>query len=149
MTNGERPGIVHVLLVEDNEGDVLLFRQALKDTDDDLQLHVVQDGKSALEFVNRNDPRPSLVVMDLNLPGKTGAEVLRELKARADSREIPVKWSSAVPPPRKVISTTRISSQAAGSHIQETPGSSRVFWSHQGLYSIIGRIRFCCLRRNC
>lgn len=98
MTNGERPGIVHVLLVEDNEGDVLLFRQALKDTEDDLQLHVVSDGTSALEFVNRNDPRPSLVVMDLNLPGKTGAESCGNSKP-ARIRGKYQWWSSAAPPP--------------------------------------------------
>ena len=112
MTNGIRSGAMHVLLVEDNEGDVLLFRHALKEAGGNLELHVAPDGAAALEFVNRNDPRPNLVVMDLNLPGKTGTEVLQHLKSRADSREIPVVVFSSSAAPDDVHEAYR--SQAAG-----------------------------------
>jgi len=90
MNNAQRPGIIHVLLVEDNDGDVLLIRQALKTPSIRLELHVASTGESALEFVRGNNPRPHVIILDLNLPEKTGGEVLQELKSDGELRKIPV-----------------------------------------------------------
>lgn len=81
---------IEVLLVEDNHGDVLLVRQALKSIATAVQLHVAKDGAAALEFVRRKSPQPDLIILDMNLPQKSGAEVLDELKADTELREIPV-----------------------------------------------------------
>ena len=86
---------IQVLLVEDNPGDVRLTREAFKDAKVHLQMHVVNDGFEAIEFVNRrgeyeNCPRPDLILLDLNLPRKDGRDVLAEIKSDPALKSIPV-----------------------------------------------------------
>jgi len=86
---------IQVLLVEDNPGDVRLTREAFKDAKVHLQMHVVNDGVEALDFLNRrgdyeNSPRPDLILLDLNLPRKDGRDVLAEVKADPALKSIPV-----------------------------------------------------------
>lgn len=88
-------GAIDILLVEDNPGDVVLTREALKSAKVDNCLHVVGDGEAAMRFLARTDafvgaPRPDLVLLDLNLPKKSGSEVLSSMKADSDLRSIPV-----------------------------------------------------------
>ncbi len=82
-------------MIEDNPGDARLAREALKDGPLPVRLHVAADGDSGLDFLRRRGahaaaPRPHLVLLDLNLPGKSGREVLAEIKADADLCRIPV-----------------------------------------------------------
>ena len=67
-----------ILMVEDNEGDVLLTTEALKEAKVVTDLHVVRDGVEAVEFLYRKGPysaapRPDLILLDLNLPRATAA----------------------------------------------------------------------------
>jgi CheY-like chemotaxis protein len=87
--------LITVLLVEDNAGDVRLTREAFKDAKVHINLHVVSDGLEAMDFLNRegsysNAPRPDLILLDLNLPKKSGQEVLEEIKASTNLLSIPV-----------------------------------------------------------
>ena len=84
-----------VLLVEDNPGDVLLVQEALRDSRRVGRLSVVGDGAQALAFLRRRPPhlaapRPDLILLDLNLPCRTGQEVLEEIKRDPHFRRIPV-----------------------------------------------------------
>jgi CheY-like chemotaxis protein len=84
----------HVLLVEDSPGDVRLTREALRDANMTLELHVVSDGVEAMSFLHRdgehaNAPRPDLILLDLNLPRMDGREVLGLIKADDELRTIP------------------------------------------------------------
>jgi CheY-like chemotaxis protein len=84
-----------VLLVEDNEADVRLTREALRESGDDVRLSSVGDGEQALAYLRRQEgyaeaPRPDLVLLDLNLPRKNGLEVLAEMRADAALAAIPV-----------------------------------------------------------
>jgi CheY-like chemotaxis protein len=95
MTSSALLAAADVLLVEDDPGDVLLTREAFEDHHLGLQLHVVGDGETAMRFLRRTDdfagmPRPALVLLDLNLPRRSGLEVLDELKADPDLHTIPV-----------------------------------------------------------
>jgi CheY-like chemotaxis protein len=82
-----------ILLVEDNPGDVRLMQEALRERNGPLS--IVRDGEEALAFLGRTGrfqdaPRPDLIFLDLNLPGKDGREVLATIKSNAVLRQIPV-----------------------------------------------------------
>jgi two-component system, chemotaxis family, response regulator Rcp1 len=84
-----------VLLVEDDPGDVVIAREALKESKLESRLTVVPDGNAALSYLRREDEysaaaRPDLILLDLNLPGRTGHEVLAEVKADPSLRKIPI-----------------------------------------------------------
>jgi len=86
---------IEVLLVEDSPGDVRLTREALKDAKVHINLHVASDGAEAMAFLGRegehaNVPRPDLILLDLNLPKKSGREVLEEIKENPALASIPV-----------------------------------------------------------
>jgi CheY-like chemotaxis protein len=88
-------GQAHVLLVEDNPADARLFREAITRHASDIHLQVVDNGDDALRFVRRegnfaSSPNPDLIILDFNLPGKDGREVLRELKSDPVLKRIPV-----------------------------------------------------------
>jgi len=84
-----------ILLVEDNPGDIRLTTEALRDGEMGSRLHVARDGEEAMAFVRREGafadrPVPDLILLDLNLPGKDGREVLAELKDDPELHRIPV-----------------------------------------------------------
>jgi CheY-like chemotaxis protein len=93
MTTDWRP--IEVLLVEDDQGDVLLTKEAFDFNKVRNRLHVVNDGEQAMAFLRREDgyhdaPTPDLILLDLNLPRMGGLEVLTEVKADTELRTIPV-----------------------------------------------------------
>ncbi len=86
---------VEILLVEDNPADVRLTREALRRGRIANRLHVVDDGDKAIAFLRREEPyadapRPGLVLLDLNLPGLDGRDVLAEVKSDPALRRIPI-----------------------------------------------------------
>ncbi len=86
---------IHILLVEDNPGDVRLTREVLKEGKIYNTLSVVTDGEEAISFLKKqekfaNATVPDLILLDLNLPKKDGREVLFEIKSDPDLMTIPV-----------------------------------------------------------
>jgi CheY-like chemotaxis protein len=86
---------IEVLLVEDDEGDVLMTREALAEGKVLNRLNVVNDGVEAVDYLRRageydDASRPDLILLDLNLPKKDGRQVLEEVKSDEDLRRIPV-----------------------------------------------------------
>ena len=95
MTEPSVRGTKHLLVVEDDPGNVLLTREALAGTSTPLDVHVVEDGEAAVDFLrreggHRDAPRPDLVLLDLNLPRLDGREVLARIKSDPGLRSIPV-----------------------------------------------------------
>lgn len=83
----------HILLVEDSETDQRLFLSSLKEVD--CQIEWAPDGQVATDYLFRRgayseSPRPDLVILDLNLPFKTGFEVLQEARANDATKNIPI-----------------------------------------------------------
>jgi CheY-like chemotaxis protein len=83
-----------VLLVEDNPGDVRLTREAFRDANVHVRLHVASDGVEAMAFLRREEahndaPRPDMILLDLNLPRMDGREVLGRIKKDDDLKTIP------------------------------------------------------------
>ncbi|HEX4015823.1 MAG TPA: response regulator [Frankiaceae bacterium] len=94
MTTPE-PRLIEVLLVEDDPGDVLLTREAFEHQKVANRLHVVNNGEDAIAFLRKEGehaeaPEPDLVLLDLNLPGMHGREVLAAIKEDAHLQTIPV-----------------------------------------------------------
>jgi two-component system, chemotaxis family, response regulator Rcp1 len=86
---------IHILLVEDNAADVRLMKEALHGFQHPHSLSVVQDGQEAIAFLEQTGKyagahRPDLVLLDINLPRRTGHEVLCHLKARPALRRVVV-----------------------------------------------------------
>ena len=86
---------IQILLVEDSPDDILLTEEALRDAKIANELRAVTDGEAAIEYLRgegeyADAKRPDLVILDLNLPKKSGQEVLREIKADDRLKQIPV-----------------------------------------------------------
>jgi CheY-like chemotaxis protein len=85
--------LMNILLIEDNEGDVLLTTEALEETSLIRELRVIRDGEAAIKFFERiTAPAdlPDLVLLDINLPKKSGHEVLVYIKGTENLSHIPV-----------------------------------------------------------
>jgi CheY-like chemotaxis protein len=86
---------VDILLVEDSPTDALITREALAQAKVLNRLHHVEDGYEAMDFLKQrgafaDSPRPGIILLDLNLPKKSGLEVLAEIKADPQLQTIPV-----------------------------------------------------------
>jgi CheY-like chemotaxis protein len=86
---------IHILLVEDNEGDILLTKEALQEGKVINHISVVRDGEEALDFLNKEGKYtdadfPDLILLDVNLPRKNGHEVLHFVKTSEHIKHIPV-----------------------------------------------------------
>ena len=94
------PTPIEILLVEDNPADADLTKEYFEEARILNRLHVVPDGVEALNYLRKaapytEEPRPDLVLLDLNLPRKDGREVLAEMKSDPKLKYIPVVVLSA------------------------------------------------------
>jgi len=86
---------IEILLIEDSPSDATLTMQSLQQAKITNTLHWVETGEAAMDFLYQrgeyvNAPRPDLILLDLNLPGMDGREILAEVKADPNLRRIPV-----------------------------------------------------------
>lgn len=87
-----------VLIAEDDDDDFLLVRDAFEESHILIDIFRVRDGEELLDYLLRrgefgdqeSSPRPTLILLDLNMPRKDGREALAEIKAHPDLRMIPV-----------------------------------------------------------
>lgn len=86
---------VNILLVEDNEGDIVLTTEALEEGKIANSISIVRDGWEAIQYLDQKEgyedaTRPDLVLLDINLPKVNGHEVLKHIKTSAELKRIPV-----------------------------------------------------------
>lgn len=86
---------IHILLVEDNEGDIFMTQEAFEGFKIKNKISVARDGKEAIDFLLKENKYkeiadPDLVILDINLPKKSGHEVLKSIKENPKTQHIPV-----------------------------------------------------------
>ena len=90
--------VLTILMADDDEDDCLLAQEALIESHLANNLHIVCDGEQLMDYLYRRDkyrdidlsPRPGLILLDLNMPKKDGREALKQIKADANLRQIPI-----------------------------------------------------------
>ncbi len=93
MTDSINP--IHILLIEDNEGDVVLTLEALGDGKIVNSISIVKDGWEAVQYLEKTGSyldaqKPDIILMDINLPKMNGYEVLKRIKEQNEIKHIPV-----------------------------------------------------------
>lgn len=94
---------MHILLIEDEESDAVLFSVALEIAEAKASLHVAEDARRAMAYLNQstraadNPPVPDLIVLDLWMPQVTGLEFLRWLRSSPEFRNLPVALFTGMP----------------------------------------------------
>lgn len=96
VNNSLKP--ITILMADDSEDDRMMTREALEESFVINELREVEDGEELMDYLQRrgkysdprDSPRPGLILLDLNMPRKSGQEALEEIKADASLRQIPV-----------------------------------------------------------
>jgi len=96
MNNSRRP--LTILVADDDEDDRAFISKAWDKSRVANDLRFVEDGEQLMAYLNRTgnyldpnvSPRPAVILLDLNMPRKDGREALKEIKANADLRQIPI-----------------------------------------------------------
>lgn len=87
--------LIEILLVEDNEGDILLTKEAFRETKTPCNITVARNGIEGLQALSKegfflNSPTPDLILLDINMPKMNGIEVLEKIKQNLNFVSIPV-----------------------------------------------------------
>ena len=95
MKNIKSTNAINILLVEDNEGDIILTLEALSEVGLDKYVSVVRDGEQAMKFLKKcisdsTQSFPNMILLDINLPKVDGKQVLTFIKSTEELRHIPV-----------------------------------------------------------
>jgi two-component system, chemotaxis family, response regulator Rcp1 len=120
---------IDVLLVEDNAADVRLIREGIAALESKCRLSVVGDGEEALDFLRRRGkhaaaPRPTLMLLDLNLPRMDGLEVLQIMKSDPALKRIPVMILTSSSSVRDVNSAYDL---GANSYLRKTGALDEIY----------------------
>jgi len=106
-------GTFQIVLVEDAEPDVFLVREALRSGGLDFSLRVFDDGEKAVDFIDEIDagetvPCPHVLLLDLNLPKRSGAQVLEHMRQSQRWRNVPVVILTSSDSPKDKEQTARL-----------------------------------------
>lgn len=109
---GRRAGPVNILLVEDNPGDVDLFRESISEEAIRVEFTVANDGVEALRYLRQRRQAgavlPAIVILDLNLPRKDGRQVLAEVRGDEELRSLPIVVLTSSEAPDDIANSYRL-----------------------------------------
>lgn len=102
-----------ILLIEDNLPDVMILRMALDKAGEACEITTIGDGAEAVRFVREQDtdrasPLPDIILLDLNIPGRDGLEILREIRGSSGLATVPVVILSSTQSPRDTEAILRL-----------------------------------------
>lgn len=117
---------IQILLVEDNDGDILLISEALEEGRILNELQIAKDGQEAISLLTKTGEyidaiTPDIILLDINLPKKNGHEVLKYIKNNASLKQIPVIMLTTSSTPRDVVEAYR---EHANCYITKPVGGS-------------------------
>lgn len=100
--------IFEIMIIEDNDGDVFLAKKAFETLEIAHNISVAFDGEQAMDMLNRvgeytDIPRPDIILLDLNLPGRDGKRILKDIKSAPHLKRIPVFVLSSSKSPEDVL----------------------------------------------
>lgn len=91
-----------IIFADDDSDDQLLMKEAFEENNLPCQLDFVENGHKLIEYLKKNEENPSLILLDINMPGKDGREILSELKLSLEWRHIPIIMFSTSKSPEDV-----------------------------------------------
>ena len=103
-----------ILMADDDSDDRFMAKEAFLDLGNDGEMRFVEDGEELMDYLCRSgkyadpilSPRPSLILLDLNMPKKDGRQALKEIKINPDLNGIPVAiWTTSKESEDKVLCT--------------------------------------------
>jgi len=80
----------NIFYTDDDADDRDVFREVIKEIDEEVYIFTQRDGEELMNILKNPPPRAHLIFLDLNMPGKNGYEVLREIRASEKLRDLPV-----------------------------------------------------------
>ncbi len=82
---------LRVLLTDDDEGDRLIFKEIMDEMDEDITVHMVNNGKQLMDFLTtEKNPFPDIIFLDLNMPNMNGIECLKEIRSNEKYSDISI-----------------------------------------------------------
>lgn len=110
----ENSETIAVLLIEDDPGDADLIAIVFQRQRETIQLKIVHDGEEAIAYLRQktDEVLPDLILLDLNLPGKSGREVLKAIKSDEQLKQIPVVILTASKAPEEVLTSYKLGANA-------------------------------------
>lgn len=136
---------INILLVEDNEGDILLTQDALLEGMITKEVQVVKDGWEAIQYLDKNGiyslaSTPDLILLDINLPKLNGFEVLKKIRSTLATKDIPVVMLSTscsendIKKCSKSHANCYISKPVDADDYKKVIGLIKSFWLSQEIY---------------
>ena len=139
------PTALRVYLVEDDPDHVMIISRAIKEADQQAEVHAVDDGEAALAVLRTTEAPPDLILLDINMPGLSGLEVLAQLKGDARLKQIPVVMLTSSELPADVArayelgASGYISKPSCLHDLRAVLGNTLLYWSAMKRASADGR----------
>jgi two-component system, chemotaxis family, response regulator Rcp1 len=127
---------VKILLAEDNPADVYLIEEALREHQVPFDITVAEDGEAAIAMIIGGKVKPDLVLLDLNMPKRSGGEVLTHLREQPHCRTLPVIVLTSSDSPSDREEALRL---GATSYIRKPTGLDEFLQIGAAIKQLLGR----------